>query len=446
MTKAERIRKTLQQTRQRRKTQKPVMYELKLQNLSKRKSEILREAFLEAKWLYNWLVSDTKRLDISANNVSVVEVKAGESYEQRELTVLGSQIKQEIADRLKDNFRALKKLKGNGHKVGALKHKKFVNSIPLKQYNVTYSLDFARNRLRIQKLGTFRVLGLRQIPANAEIANAVLVRKPSGYYLHVTCYLPRESHTCQNPVGRDIGIDFGVGSKLTLSNGIRIDFEVHEAPRLKRLQKKLARTQKDSRNREKIRFLLRKEYEKLNNRRKDAQNKILAFLKIYRKVVMQDDCVKGWSALFGRQVHSSGIGGLRSRLRTSLEAPIIMGRFEPTTQECFACGKGHELSLSERVIECECGWESDRDVNAALVILRKGLGLSPDQAVGLDRSELKPLEREAAVRVLGSNPYIRISFPLITSLTTQKEQVFKPALFVSPDCFVDPVFFRGCRK
>lgn len=70
MTKAERIRKTLQQTRQRRKTQKPVVYELKLQNLSKRKSEILREAFLEAKWLYNWLVSDTKRLDISANNVS----------------------------------------------------------------------------------------------------------------------------------------------------------------------------------------------------------------------------------------------------------------------------------------------------------------------------------------------------------------------------------------
>ncbi len=85
---------------------------------------------------------------------------------------------------------------------------------------------------------------------------------------------------------------------------------------------------------------------------------------------------EGVVGAFGRQVHSSGIGGLRSRLRTSLEAPIIVGRFEPTTQECFACGKGHELSLSERVIGCECGWESDRDVNAALVILRKGLGLS----------------------------------------------------------------------
>jgi len=84
-------------------------------------------------------------------------------------------------------------------------------------------------------------------------------------------------------VGKDIRIDFGVSRKLTLSNGIRIDFEVYETPRLKQLQRKLARTQKGSRNRERIRFLL-KEYEKLNNRRKDAQNKILAFLKIYRKV------------------------------------------------------------------------------------------------------------------------------------------------------------------
>jgi len=51
---------------------------------------VLRKAFLEAKWLYNWLVSDTERLGIPANKVSAVEVKAGGSYEQRELTVLGS--------------------------------------------------------------------------------------------------------------------------------------------------------------------------------------------------------------------------------------------------------------------------------------------------------------------------------------------------------------------
>jgi len=305
MTKVERIKNTLQETRRRRETQKPAVYELKLQNLSKRKAEVLRKAFLEAKWLYNWLVSDTERLGIPANKVSAVEVKAGGSYEQRELTVLGSQIKQEIADRLKDNLLALGKLKKNGRKVGALKCKRFVNSIPLKQYGVTYNLDFARNRVRIQKLGKFRVLGLRQIPADAEIANAVLLRKPSGYYLHVTCYLPKDSRTSRI---RSIKTSDRLWGQLEVDiiQRMRMDFEVHETRRLKQLQRKLAGTQKGSRNRERIQFLLRKEYEKVNNRRKDAQNKVLAFLKIYRKVVFQDDCVKGWSAVFGRQVHSSG--------------------------------------------------------------------------------------------------------------------------------------------
>ena len=273
---------------------------------------------------------------------------------------------------------------------------------------MTYRLDFARNKVRLQKLGKFRVVGLHQIPADAEIANAVLVQKPSGYYVHVTCYRDRVP---SNPVGGDIGVDFGVASKLTLSNGIKIDFEVHETPRLKRLQRKLARAQKGSRNRERIWLLLRREYEKLNNRRKDAQNKTLAFLKTYGRVVFQDDCVKGWSARFGKQVHASGIGGLKSRLRTSLETPVVVERTETTTGECFACGKKHRLSLSDRVIKCECGWKRDRDVSAALVILRKGLGLSPDQAVGLDRPELKPPERGAAARTLGSNPHVRVSYP-----------------------------------
>ncbi|MGB9811381.1 MAG: zinc ribbon domain-containing protein [Dictyoglomus turgidum] len=122
--------------------------------------------------------------------------------------------------------------------------------------------------------------------------------------------------------------------------------------------------------------------------------------------------MKGWASLFGRQVHSSGIGGLKSRLKTSLETPIVVERFEPTSQECYACGKRPELSLSDRVVKCGCGWVCDRDVNAALVILRKGLSLSPDQAVGLDRPEVKPLEKEAAARILGNNPYIRVSFLL----------------------------------
>jgi len=410
MTKNEKIRKALQETRKRRKNQRPVVYQLKLQNLSAKKEELLKRAFAEAKWLYNWLVADVSRTNNDVGKVKEVEVKVGDTFERRELTVLGSQVKQGVAERIKRNLLALCRLKENGRKVGALKHKRFVNSIPLKQYGVTYKLDFAQNRVRIQKLGNFRILGLHQIPENAEIANGVLVRKPSGYYLHVTCYLSKE-HFKREPIRETVGVDFGIDKKVTLSNGLKIDFELHETRRLKKIQRKLAKAKKGSRNREKLRLLLRREYERLNNKRRDAQNKVLAFLKLYGTVVFQNDFVKGWEGLFGRQVHSSAIGGLKSRLKNSLETPIALNPFEVTTRECFACGRRNELSLSDRVIECSCGWICDRDVNAALVILRKGLGLSPDQAVGLDRPELKPLEREAAARIFGSNPYIRVSFP-----------------------------------
>ncbi len=413
MTKAERIKNSLQETKGRRKSQKAAVFQLKLQNLSKKKTELLNRTFAEAKWLYNWLVSDITRLSLPVNRINKVDVKVRETFEKRELTLLGSQVKQSIGDRLKDNLRALAKLKKNGFKVGALKYKKFVNSIPLKQYGITYKLDFDRNRVRIQKLGYFRILGLHQIPnhENVEIANAILVRKPSGFYLHVTCYLPKE-YFKRELVGESIGIDFGIDSKLTLSNGLKIDFELHETDRLKSLQRKIARAKKGSSNRQRLRNLLRREYEKISNRRKDIQNKIIGYLKLYGKVIFQDDFIKGWETLFGKQVNSSGIGGIKSRLRNSLETPIVLDRFEPTTKECFACGKSLELSLSDRWLECNCGWCCDRDVNSALVIQKKGASQCNDNNVGLDRSEVKPPERETAVRILGSNPHVRISFSL----------------------------------
>jgi len=408
--KAEKIKRALQETKERRKGQRPVVFQLKLQNLSREKEEDLRRAFLEAKWLYNWLVSDTQRLHLPANKVLEVEVKVKDGFENRKLLLLGSQVKQEIADRLKDNLKALARLKEKGYEVGRLKPKPFVNSMPLKQHGVNCNLDLGRNKVRIQKLGTFRVLGLRQIPPEAEIANAVLVQKPSGYYLHVTCYVPKEN-TFRQLIGEAIAIDLGVHAKLTLSNGVKIDFELRETERLKKLQRKLARRKKGSKNRKKLRFLLRREHEKIANRRRDVHNRVLALLKGYKEVVFQEDFVKGWASLFGGQVHSSGVGGLKARLSDSLATPIPVERYEPTTKECFACGRLHELSLGDRVLRCECGWTCDRDHNAALVILRKGLGLSPDQAVGLDRPELKPLEREAITRILGSSPYIRVSLP-----------------------------------
>jgi putative transposase len=407
MTKAEKIKQTLKETKERRKNLRPVVYQLKIQNLSKVREEKLNRVFLEAKWLYNWFVADINRANIPTKEIKEVEIKVGDKLEKREIKLLGSQLKQAVRERVKDNLKVLKALKEKGYRVGKLKFKKAVYSITLKQYKVSFDIDFERNKVRIQGLGWFRVLGLHQVPRDCGIANAQLIKKPSGYYVYLTCYVKKE-HFERDKVKDAVGIDFGVANKLTLSNGLSIDFEVKESKRLKRLQKELARKKKGSKNREKVLKKLQREYERLTNIRRDIHNKLLALFRHYGVAVYQDDDIKAWhEGWFGSQVQHAGIGMLKARLRNNL-ATIPVGRFEATTQECCVCGWKQKLSLSDRVYHClVCGNTIDRDLNSAINILKKGFDLSPNQVVGVDRPELTPVERELVAKILGSNPYIK---------------------------------------
>jgi len=384
-----------------------VVYQLKIQNLSKVREEKLSRVFLEAKWLYNWFVADISRVNIPTKEIQEVEIKVGDKLEKREIKLLGSQLKQAVQERVKDNLKVLKGLKEKGYEVGKLKFKKVVSSINLKQYKVSFDIDFERNKVRIQGLGWFRVLGLHQVPQGCEIANAQLIKKPSGYYVYLTCYVKKE-YFQRDKVRDAVGIDFGIANKLTLSNGLSVDFEVEERERLKKLQKELARKKKGSKNRKKVQKKLQREYERLTNIRRDIHNKLLAFFRHYGLVIYQDDNIKAWhEGWFGSQIHHSGIGMLKARLRNNLAA-IPVGRFEPTTQECYVCGYKQKLDLSERVYCCPiCGNTINRDLNSAINILKKGLDLSQNQVVGVDRPELTPVERELVAKILGSNPYIK---------------------------------------
>ncbi|RUM45373.1 MAG: transposase, partial [Desulfurobacterium sp.] len=186
--KAQKIKETLSATKQRRKIQVPRVYQLKLQNLSKKDEEKLNRLFLEAKWLYNHIVADIEnRLNSNAWKLKEVEIKTPE------IKQLSSQMRQGIVERIKRSLYSLKRAKEKGIKVGKLSFKSEIRSIPLKQYGITYKISGDKNKAKIQGIKKkFRVLGLHQIPKNAELAEAQLVKKPSGYYLHVVCYLPKE--------------------------------------------------------------------------------------------------------------------------------------------------------------------------------------------------------------------------------------------------------------
>ena len=142
--KAQKIRETLNATRQRRKNQVPKVYQLKLQNLSKEDEEKLCKLFLEAKWFYNYVIADIpNRLKTETYKLKEVEIKTPKG----EIRQLSSQMRQGIVERIKRNLYSLKRAKEKGIKVGKLSFKSEVRSIPLKQYGITYKVLKDKNRI-----------------------------------------------------------------------------------------------------------------------------------------------------------------------------------------------------------------------------------------------------------------------------------------------------------
>jgi putative transposase len=218
----------------------------------------------------------------------------------------------------------------------------------------------------------FKIIGFKQIPKDAEFANANLVRRASGYYLKVTCYVPKEEKTFKYP---EVGIDFGIKTSLTLSNGEKLDVNFPVDEKTKKLQRRIKNKKKGSSNKYKHQQTINRSIEKTNNRKKDKRNKIVSHIvNTFETVVVQKENIKAWhSGRYGKKVQSSSIGGIMSDLKRKSHTLVEVDRFFPSTKTCPECGTMNNPSLSDRVYICDCGYSMDRDVHSALNILREGL-------------------------------------------------------------------------
>lgn len=386
-TKNDQIKKTMKATRERRSGMVCRVFETKIVSgkLSAEKKEHLDALFREAKWLRN---SELAKEDISLldRNAKMASIKVGNDFELRPLEHLGSQMRQDIVDQIKSDIRGLAVLKAKGYKVGKLKFKPFCNMVPLRQYGTTFRIDFEKNAVSIQGFRKpFKVRGLKQIPSDAEISNAKIVRKPSGYYFHITTFCKKENVT---DTGAVCGIDFGIGNNLTLDSGETINISVPESKAVKlasrRVNKDLHRNGGiKSNNHYKRKARLRRAYERQTNIKRDAANKAVSdLLKNYDFIAIQDEMIAGWHhGIFGKQVQHSAMGFIKAKLKTSSKVHVVPRSF-PSTQKCPVCGKNTKHKLSERSYHCaHCGYEHpSRDVKAAAMILSEALyNVSPEQ-------------------------------------------------------------------
>jgi len=382
-TKKSKIKETMRLTKSRRSLLDCKVYELKLDisHISKAKLDNLKLLFLESKWLYNHILSQKNIIDFDTkiNNVSALDKNRKPVI--KELNILGSQIKQSLHSRMLDATRALAKLKEHGFKIGKLKFKSRINSVPLKQYGNTYKFHSTKpNYVRIQGLkGYYKINGLKQIPPNSEVANATLIHKNNNFYLALTCFVPKQ---IKNFPQKEVGIDFGIESTITLSNGEKYKINIPENRRSKRLRHKLSRKQGSKKKSKKSQSylknlnLLNKSIGNTNNQKKDIKNKIVSkIVNTYETICIQDENIKQWKdGYFGKQVHNSILGGIMADLHRKSHTLKIVEKYKPTTQLCPHCFKLNKFGLEQRTYTCSCGYTMDRDIHSAQNILEIGMG------------------------------------------------------------------------
>jgi putative transposase len=405
------IKNTQKATKARHAGMRVRVYELKvsMNKLSAKKKESLDRMFLEAKWFTNAALAEgIFSFDSGAKSVAVLTPSGDE---EREIRVLPAQAKQSLVSRLGANVLSLATRKENGGRVGRIKFRKSVNSIPLKQHGARGTYELRGMKVRIANVGVLRVRGADQIPENAEIAKGELVRRASGLYVLATVYEPWPE---REPTGAVGGVDFGIKKNITFDSGEEVDISVPETALLKkrsrhmnrRLSKKANKlieggyTKKaayreaaKSKGHKKRAALVERENEHIANKRKDAANKLVHKIREeYDIFAMQDEMIACWhKGLFGRQVQRSAIGRVKAMLWNSPQT-IVVSRSFPSTQRCPMCGRDTKHPLEKRDYDCAyCGYHHDgRDTKSASMILMEAL--NPDS---------KFVVKKAAERGLG---------------------------------------------
>jgi putative transposase len=179
-----------------------------------------------------------------------------------------------------------------------------------------------------------------------------------------------------------VGIDVGIHHLLATS-----DREVVDNPRwhrnaqakLRIMHRMVSRRKIGGTNRSKAIRALQRQHEYISNSRKDFLNKLAhSLITRYDCIALEDLHIKGMvrNHHLSKSILDAGWGYLKLHLvDKAAEAgrQIVLVNPAYTSKTCFSCGELFpDLAPADRWIACACGWTIDRDVNAAMNILRVG--------------------------------------------------------------------------
>jgi len=253
--------------------------------------------------------------------------------------------------------------------------------------NNTRRVDFEKGTVTVPKIQNIKAAISRTF--EGQIKTITISRTPTGKYF-ASVLVDNKSQLPPKPIVKPqtaIGIDIGIKSFAVTSNGKFFEpnrFLKNSLRRLQCLQRRASRKKKGSNNRKKANLCVAILHEKIANQRADYINKITIALcrdSQADTLVIEDLNVSGMlkNHKLAQAISDVSFGELVRQMRYKCEwygkNLIQIGRFEPSSKTCSACGHiKQDLTLADREWTCEaCGSTHDRDLNAAKNIKQMGL-------------------------------------------------------------------------
>ncbi|AET64505.1 RNA-guided endonuclease InsQ/TnpB family protein [Methanothrix harundinacea] len=303
--------------------------------------------------------------------------------EKPELIEVHSQVLQNVQERVELAFKAFFRRVKSGEKPGYPRFRGlgWYDSFTYPQSG--FKLSFGK--LRLSKVGDVKIKLHR--PIEGKIKRLTIRRTSTGKWF--ACFSVEIDDPPKPPWkdGSMVGIDVGLESFATLSNGEKIDnprFFRSEEKALAKAQRRLSKCEKGTPDRMKALKVVQRIHERIANKRYYFAHQVshnlverfglIAFEDLSITKMLNNHCLaKSISDAAWRMLVT-----IISYKAESAGSIVVLVDPRNTSQLCSRCGLKVTKSLSDRVHECpQCGLIMDRDENAAINILRLGLQSLP---------------------------------------------------------------------
>jgi putative transposase len=260
--------------------------------------------------------------------------------------------------------------------------------------------------VRFSKIGWVKIRYSRPIPDNAIIKEVTFKKETTGEWFVSfgletnDAELPEKPNIGTLDTSNSVGIDLGILNYIHTSDGKTVDWLAleDEYDRLRQEQRKLSRKQKGSNNYEKQRQRVAKVKRHIKRKVLDYQHKITTWLvREYDAVFVEDLDVAGMLQGDGNARNKQDAAWRQFITLLEYKADlhgthVVQVEARGTTKECAKCGVETAKPIWIREHSCPaCGFETDRDANAAMNVLKRGFS-----ELGLGWPEDTPVETVTA--------------------------------------------------